>query len=547
MDFELLTYSDLSKRHPEHEQWRMRWEDYRLIYKGGEEFLRVAGQSIGSDRRSAASSTGETFSSNTGNQRPRRFLWQLEGEPDNAYLSRLERAFYVGYVGPIIDYFRHYLFSHAPEIRPAIDVEDDEADDPPDWWALFDADANGGGKSFMEFMRDVSLDVLVCKRAGWLIGHQETVVPGREALEGVHLLPFTASEILDWQKDCAGNLDWVVLSKKEMRREFPGDRVEVETLHYLDRTSHATWEVQKNGDLTDVVLLDTQDHGLGEVPFIWLEIPDGLWPANKLASWQLDLFNQSQVLARGQLLSCFIQPALTSNDPNAQSRVFGEGVLLNLRAGDGAGTPAETFAWTAASVDPLKFVSDSLKEKRDEGYRIVHQMSLAVDAQNATAVARSGTSKVEDRKATEVILAGYGSYVREAIVRTLNLLSRVFGDKTLWTCAGFDSFQVSSLDEELQIAALAQSMGIPSPTFEKRMHSKIAKRLLDHADEATIQQVNEEIEDAVDQKTEGAMAPAAPMGPPAEVPAKGPNETPEAQATQETASTAPIKPPPQKY
>lgn len=507
MDFAALTYEQLTGKHPEYTAWCARWDDYRLIYKGGEEFLRVAGQSASVTRGATTSTAG--ISSFTGsNKRPRRFLWQLEGEPDPAYMSRLERAFYIGYVGPIIDYFRHYLFSHSPEIRPA--MVDGETPEAPEWFSLFDSDATGGGKSFLKFLEDISLDVFLYRRAGWLIGRQGAVAPGREALEGVHLVAFSAHEILDWQYDSAGSLEWIVLCKKEHRRAFPDDRMEVETLHYLDRQQHATWEVTKSGEAKELTLLSADEHGLGEVPFVPLEIPEGLWPANKLSSWQLDLFNQSQILSRGQLLSCFIQPVLTSNDPSAQSRVFGEGTLLHLRSGDGA-SPGETYAWSSADTGPLEFVAEALKEKRDEGYRIMHQMSLAVDSQAVSAVARSGASKAEDRRATEIILAGYGSYVRSAIVKTLNLLSRVFGDNTAWTCVGFDSFQVSSMDEELQISALAQSMGIPSATFEKRMFSKLAKRLLDHADEGVMQQINKEIEDAVDQKSEGmSMPPVVP-------------------------------------
>lgn len=505
MDFNALTYEQLTRKHPEYEAWCAKWDDYRLMYQGGEEFLRAAGTQVSTGLRSTSGTPGpDIFAGLPGNRRPRRFLWQLEGEPDNAYTARLERAFYLGYIGPIIDYFRHYLFSHKPEIRPET-AEGGETPDAPEWFKAFDANCTGTGVSFMDFLKAVSLDVLVCRQAGWLIEKCDDA-EGPEVLGGVRLQPFNASEIYDWQTDAAGGLEWVVLSRRERRREFPDERVEIEKIHYLDRQSHATWEVIHDGDKKELRLLEAIDHELGEVPFIPLSVPHGLWPANKLASWQLDMFNQSQVLARGQLLSCFIQPALTSNDPTAQSRVFGDGVLLHLRNNSPDGGNAEKFEWVSADIGSLQFVSDALKEKRDEGYRIVHQMSLAVDSQAVGAVARSGASKVEDRRSTEVILAGYGSYVRAAIVQTLNLMSKVFGDGLKWSCQGFDSFQVSSLDEELQIAALAQAMGIPSPTFEKRMHSKVAKRLMDHADEATIQQVEKEIDEAIEQKQEGASA-----------------------------------------
>lgn len=264
-------------------------------------------------------------------------------------------------------------------------------------------------------------------------------------------------------------------------------------------------------------------HGLGVVPFVQIEIPPGMWIANKLASWQVDLFNKVNMLSYAQLMGCFLQPYIKSPEDGASNRIFGEGVLLHLRSTERG---EEDFGWKSPDVGPLEHLWDQIKEMRDEGYRISHQMALAVDATAINAVGRSGASKVEDRRSTEIILGGYGAFVRDAIVRTANIISLIVGDEVKWQCDGFDNFDVSSLNEELQNAGLVDSLGIPSPTFEKKLKTQIAYRLLEREDEQTRDDVAKEIEEAIDQKNEAReQLPPPPLG--ALPPEGGPVEEPD--------------------
>lgn len=506
-----LKLDQLERKHPDFTVWFPYWADYRLLYKGGNEMLAAAGMDSVVMRIGTTTQTSVQLNLRAGSNTriPRRFLWQLEGEPDSSYLARLERAYYIGYMGPIIDYFRMWLFSERPTIRPTAD--DGSTPELPEWWGNFDNDCTGGGKPFQDFLRDVFLDVLLCQRAGWLIGRPSDMSSDMSQAEaeaagvdGAVLTAYTAEEIFDWSRDEAGELEWIVLHKKKLRRKFPNDRYVVETFRYVDRAQYATWEATLDPETKQKQLrfMGGSEHSLGVVPFVMLEVPEGLWPANKLASWQLDMFNQSQILSRGQLLSCFLQPTLTTNEEGraASGRIFGEGNFLTLRAGDATGGGEEKFAWIGGDPKPLEFVAGQLKEKRDEGYRIVHQMSLAVDSQAIGAIARSGTSKIEDRRASEIILAGYGSYVRNGIIRTANLISQVQGDGYEWVCDGYDDFAITTFDEEITQAALAETLDAwkKSPTLRKVVGKQIAGRLMDREDEATRGEVNQEIEDAVD-------------------------------------------------
>ncbi len=501
IDFKSVTYQELTKKHPDREQWEIVYEDYRLLYEGGERFLAAAGQMTAP--RSALAGTTATLTDILALQgRRRRFLKQLEGEPDVKYLSRWDRAKYVGYYTSIVDYFRHHLFSKPPIVKPQGDAE------LPDWFNDFYGNVDGADHNLHDFIKEVFLDVLLLRRAGWLIGSPVVNVGGLSQAEAEEagialpeLTPYNANEIYDWGDLPNGQLDWIKLGKKALIREFPGNGKSVETYTYVDRQEWATWEVIRSGEKGEKVeinLVAKGTHGLGEVPFIALKVPEGLWVANKLASWQIDMFNKMSMLDYGQLVSCYLQPYLKSNDVSAQSRIFGEGFILQLANGNTkTGEKEEEFGWASPDVKPLEFVAEQMQESKDEGFRIVHQMSLAVDSAGPGTYGRSGESKKEDRRATDVILAAYGNYVREAIVRTFNVISRIQGEDVEWSCEGFEDFSVSSLAEELATSALIAQQNIPSNTFKIKTQTNLALRILDREDEETKEQVAKEIEDSI--------------------------------------------------
>lgn len=507
-----IDYAVISKQHPEKAKWGAVLDNYRLLYKGGEDFLLAAGQQWQTRAQNSQATTGgiALIDGMATSKRRRRFLYQLEGEPDVKYFGRWERAYYIGYYGSIIDYFTGWLFTQKPEIRP---IEGDA----PKWWSEFYRNCNGRTVNLLDFVRDSFRDSLIVRRAGWLIGTADMATATMTEAEaeaagmaGAYLSPFAIDDIVDWDVDAGGDLNWIILRKCTTQREFPREREQVETFMYVDRDRWRAWRTYQNPqgregtkELQDV---GQGEHGLGKVPFAWFEIPHGLWVGNKLAGWQTSMFNQGCMLDYSRLVSCFPQPTITTHEGDqAQSRIFGEGLILNLRAGR-TDMDAETFQWVVPDVAPLEFSSKAMADQLQEGFRIVHQMGAAVDAKSASIIGRSGVSKIEDRKATEVILAAFGGYVRDAIIRTATLISEIMGDNTIWTCDGFDNFEVSGLDEELATAALVSSMGIPSATFKKRLMTSIATgRILGHLDEATAEVIAKEIEDSVDLDTESGM------------------------------------------
>lgn len=492
-----VTLQDLRREHPTRERCQYLWLDYRLLYQGGSEFKRAAGQQ-GWNLIGRPESVWDRTSPFSG-QRSRRFLYQWEGEPDPVYETLWQRSEYFNVTAAIVDYFVSYLFLNPPDIKPA------EGTDQPEWASDFFENATGGGKSFVDFVKDAFSSTLQCQRSGWLIGRDDSVAAISAEDDQVILTPYEASEIIDWQHDCTGELDWIVLCKKQQYREFPERREEIETFTYLDRVQWQSWEVVKDSKAAERLETDGPTfHNLGKVPFVELCVPPGLWILDKIAAPCLGLYNRWNRLKNAEALACVVQPYVVSADGNT-SRVIGEGPIMTLRpAMDGK--QAEEFGWKTPDVGPLEFIAKSLSEARDEIYRIVHQMSLAVDSKAVGAIARSGASKIEDRRASQVLLTGYGTYVAMAMQRTVTLLSMIYGDNTTWSIDGFKNFDISSLDEELTTAAMAQSLNFKSQTARKRIELRAVSRVLDGEDESTMQMIEEETAAAYEAEAEAQVS-----------------------------------------
>ncbi|HJU21231.1 MAG TPA: hypothetical protein VJ891_01865, partial [Casimicrobiaceae bacterium] len=237
-----INYEQLAKKNPEYVYWEYPWSNFRLLYTGGEQFLRAAGQQAAT-RAQATSISTTPIDLLANRNRRRRFLFQLEGEADTKYISRWERAYFIGYFGAMLDYFRHWLYSQPPKIRP---VDGAEA---PDWSAAFFSNADGSGHTLLDFSKDSFLDLLLVRRCGWLIGRPAIEVgalsqkQAEDAGLGTPILTaYGAEEILDWSEDERGKLEWVVLRKKRDARIFPEDRIEIDTFTYVDRTRWRAWE-----------------------------------------------------------------------------------------------------------------------------------------------------------------------------------------------------------------------------------------------------------------------------------------------------------------
>lgn len=427
-----------------------------------------------------------------------KFLPAKPFEPWETHAARKNEAAYRNYLGPIVDYFASMLFSERPVAKAKLDGK--EVTEPDKFWSEFreDADANGGDLDAV--FKDRLTQAMISGKS-WLRVHAPTVDRIAESklefdelgLGECWLEPLAYDQVLDWETDQSGRLEWAITHRTEAKRtSISGDRKNiVETWEFLTPDSIETYAVayhvdRKPSEETQVSFISSVPHPFGAVPLVRLELPTGLWVASRLETPQLAHFRTSNAQTWGMSRSCFAMPVLKLAEQDKPPVMgAGNGILLGLE---------ESLEWASPSGIPFEALGKEIAAQKDEIYRIAHQMALGVD-NNAAAVGRSADSKATDAASTRVILLSFSRIVKEAIERTYDLIGKARGEELTWSIDGLDDFAALDVNGFAETLALVDKVGgIPSKTFEVQTKQRLAEALLRDLDETTKATIRKEIE-----------------------------------------------------
>ena len=467
------TVAQLSQRHPSCDSAYV--ADLDALYSGGKKFK----------------------------SRISRFLAKRPRERPDRYNLRISEAHYRNYLGPVIDYFAAMLFAARPRVV-AKDKGGEINPDPGEFYSAFngDCDKNGGD---LEAVFKGRLTRALIDGCSWLRVHQ----PSDDGVEPATLLEFTDralgdcwletlsyDNVLDWETDDAGRLEWAILHKQTAKRGgLTGDRgLITDTWDYLTPTDVSTYAITYEKDKaptpeTDVPLVGSVKHRFGRVPLVVLEPPEGLWVANRLESPQLAHFRSANAQTWSMTTTCYAMAVAKVKDPEAFATMHAAGAGYEIVIGH-----EEFWEWEAPPSDHFAALDTEIKAHKDEIFRIAHQMALGVE-NNAAAVGRSADSKKADAEATRVVLLAYSRMVKEAIEYTYDLISAQRGDEFEWSIEGLDDFaavDVMGLAETLKL--VKDIGGIPSKTWNAAASSRLAEAILPDMDQAQKQKVQQEIE-----------------------------------------------------
>jgi hypothetical protein len=461
------TLAQLSQKHPE--LTRETLADHRAIYEGGETFMKRVG----------------------------RFLPKRPVESDERYVLRISEANYRNYTGPAIDYFASMLFSTRPILSASEPKTSEPVPDLDDYWTTLENDVDRRGTDLSALFKGALVDSMV---AGWSwvrvhapSGEAESRADFEaEGLGEAYLEHLPCESVIDWQDDGVG-LEWAIVYSTEDRRNGVMGARDMTTQRwdvlYPDRVD--TYEIthQKTkppaGD-TEIPLVSSMPHTFGRVPLVCLDLPVGLHVCRRLLTPQLAHFRTTNALAWNLASSCYAQPVFHLMDQQSVPKM-GAGVALIMGA-------EEKVDWIAPPTEHLSVMGENVKDQKDEIFRIVHQMALGVD-NNAASVGRSGESKQADAASTRVVLLAYSRLVKEAIERTLDLITKHRGESLKWSVEGLDDFAAASVHGLLEAMKLLNDAGgIPSETFNAEMSARAAEALLPDLDAATKQIIRKEIQ-----------------------------------------------------
>lgn len=478
-----MKVGDLNQRHPDVDVEDL--QDLRALYKGGKAFR----------------------------DRLAKFLPQNGAEPYGLYSQRLAQAHYRNYFAGIVNYFAAKLMSASLVIRS---VGDDGTSVEHD--AFYDRlkeDCDGKGTDFDAFLREAVGDALVTRRSYWLVEKPDDGGPAAESraeweargLGDVRLRRVDTCEVLDWECDDNGALLWAIVhDEKRPRRAVNSGRGFVEHRWTVyTRETVETWlyihqaGVGMNADDFATLEVPTKPHGFSRVPLVCLDMGDGLWMGEHVRSPQLEHFRQSNAHAWMLRRTCYPMPVFKSSEEGKGLPSMGAGYAVVI------GTE-ESFEWVGPDGGPFDAIASSVSSQKDEIFRVVHQMSLGVE-NNAAAIGRSAGSKAADAAVTSVILSSIGSKVRDAIEETFELASEGRGEagKHRWSAEGLDSFDDVKPEELSAVLLDVQTIGIPSPTFQREVKARMALSVLPGISQETKDAIRDEIAKGVPDEAEEFM------------------------------------------
>jgi hypothetical protein len=449
---------DIDREHPEYLALKHVWRRYRDLYIGGER-LKLHAQE---------------------------YLLPRQREPGDVYTERLSRVFYENYIGSIVDWYSATLFRK----EPVVTFEGSNATAKDFFAALMDeVDLKGTGLS--DFFRALFVESLITGASYVLVDFPRTgKKAGTRAEEDAtgasraYLVPYSAEDVINWNLDLQGNLDWVVIRQKLIKK----DRVEDADWKTETRWSYydkQTFRIYSRVD--DVVrLVDEGTHALAKlnrVPLFDLRIPEGMWMLNRAGLLQLEHFNKSNALSWALTMGLFAMPVVYSD--RDWSQMVGESYYIQL-------SPEDKFGWTEPEGKVFQIAQDNLTRLQEEIYRVCYlaQAGGSLDAGGA----QSGISKQLDFSITQEVLRAYGDAMKDLIRRVLTSIEAAREDGIAISVTGMDEFDITDFGTELSDAKELLGLGVDSPTLKKEIFKKLALKYLSDSRQDVKDRIVEEIE-----------------------------------------------------
>jgi hypothetical protein len=468
----------------------------------------------------------------------RQLFHQHNAETPQSYAERLARAYCIPYAGQVIDFIVAALFGE----KLTLELEGGTQADA--FYTEFQGSVAGELGPKLELRQLLRLQILgaLKKRRAWTRlelppapAEQPASLSDEEALgqRQVYACAVEPECVRRWKRDRQGNLKWALLMSTDTEcLTLDDDGVMVrEEFTYYTAEGWERWRIAYHKDKrpkpeTPVAEIPNVErtagtHSFGVVPLACLELPEGLHAMGKLESIATEHFNKSCALSWGeykglfQFLAFFLEPPKPGDLSGVTEDVNRH---LDQKIGPGRawrGSQGDRVEVIGPDAAPFTHALESLKNLRDEMFRVVHYMSLAVDNSGA-ALQRSGASKAIDKAGESVVLTALGGYVRDHAVAVMAMAAVGRGDKGLkWKAQGMESYEDVSLDALVEQEAVLETIPIPSATFQVERKYELARRQLgERATPEMLEKIHTELEQAI---TAESLMPLLP----GEVPADG--------------------------
>ncbi len=440
-----MSTPNINREHPEYVARKRMWKQYRDLYSGGERLRESASE----------------------------YLVRRHKEPGEVYAERLSRVFYENYIGSIVDWYAATLLRREPVLL--FEGNDGAA---KSFYNLLSEDCDLKGTNFSEFFRQRFVQALVCgasylavefpRANGPVLTRAEEDASGRSR---AYLVDYNADEVINWNYDQTGSLDWAVIRTSCLQQSKVTDtRWERETRWiYYDQETFQMY--RQAGANSPAELIDEGRHGLASlkrVPLFRLQISEGLWLLNKAALLQLEHFNKSNALSWALTMSLFATPVIYSE--REWNQIVGESYYIQLG-------PQDRFGWTEPEGKVYQIAADNLVRLKDEIYRVCYLLTHAGSAGSGDP-RMSGLSKRMDFGITQEVLRAYGDAMKDVMKQVLRAIAAARQDGITIDVSGLDEFDIDDFSNELDDARKLLDLGIGSETLTRQVFKKLAFKYL---------------------------------------------------------------------
>ena len=362
------------------------------------------------------------------------------------------------------------------------------------FYNLLSDDCDLKGTNLHEFFRQRFVQVMVFGSSFVVVdfpktgdGAQTRAEEDASGRSRAYLTDYSADEVINWNYDEAGRLDWVVIRTSCLQQSKVTDaKWEKETRWiYYDRENYQIF--RKAGESEAAELVDEGRHGLASqrrVPVFEMKVSEGLWLMNKAALLQSEHFNKSNALSWALTMGLFASPVIYSD--KEWNQVMGESYFIQLGKED-------RFGWTEPEGKVYQIAADNLVRLKDEIYRVCYLMNQAGSSSGGD-LRMSGLSKQRDFGVTQEVLRAYGDMVKDAMKQVLRAIAEARQDEVSIDVSGMDEFDIGDFSNELDDAKKLLDLGIASDTLKKQVFKKLAFKYLCDARQEIKNRVAEEID-----------------------------------------------------
>lgn len=505
-----MTVKQLKSVHPLHAMLRSEWAFLYAAYEGTRELIRQG------------------------------YLKRHERETPENYQRRCDTAYGFNYTESVVDIYNFYLFKKPVKRELPESVENDEL------YKMYVKDCDLYGNDVDEFLTEQSRIASIMGFTGVMVDKANVSVDSRAEQIDNEVYPYLSSyyptAILDWcfEKDEYGRPTLTMLKLLEDNGQYLiwyPTTFEVWAIPEVDEGKHLT-------DDMEAVLINNEDHTLGEIPFIW--VLNKKWRIKPIGKSDVSDISRIDVsiirnLSQGEEIidySAFPmmrkpQREARPDQSSDQTDDSGPAAILEF---DPDNPDAKPDWLSSDAADPLNAIKDWIRSKVEEIYRSANIGGMA--ATEVSTVAKSGAALVSEFQLLNSNLVRKAINLEKAEKRIMHfwyLWEYSDQAKTLMDDTKIErhrTYDVEDLATDLENALTSKTI-VGSKTFDAAVQKKTARQMFPSWTDSQFDEIDKEIEVTINE-------------PPPEFEPFGPNGEEPPGAESGTTSTGQQTPPGQQ-